>query len=98
MKILKNLAYRIERFFTGKEEGIVEKVESAPFFDESGKEIKYPKDYFGNIPSLVTFRNPLGQLVTKPTPKILVPVNSDFMHPSTSVDAYKKYKPGDKYP
>lgn len=52
MEKLKNLGYRIKRFFMD-EGGIVEKVEVADY-----------KDSFGKL-ERVTFRNPLGELITK---------------------------------
>ena len=97
MATLQNLAYRVERIFKG-ERGIVIDVDLAPLTDDNEKPIFYDRCYFGNKPQLVKFKNPLGELVSALTPKILTPANDPKLHDSTIVDTYKTYKPGDKFP
>ena len=47
------------------ESGIVESVGDTPETDCFGQSINYYKDGFGNLPRLITFRNPLGQSITE---------------------------------
>ena len=61
MEIINSLVYRIQRLFFG-ERGIVVKVEP------NSEEKKPGPDSFGNFPQNVTFRNPLGEEITK-TPR-----------------------------
>ncbi len=99
-KTIINLLYRLKRFFDG-ESGIVEKVEPAPFvrYDEKEDTIdrfNYSKDYFGNLPSMVTFKNSLGELV-----KRLSPITTEALPDNTGLyyaSAYKNYKVGDNFP
>ena len=70
METLKNLGYRIERFFRG-ETGIVERVDESPSKNHLGEVVNYLKDEYGNYPYNVTFRNSLGELISTITyPKI----------------------------
>lgn len=89
--VIKNLMYRIKRFFQG-ESGVVEKVEKLEpsYF---GNKINDARDYHGSLPQKLIIRNPLGQLVTKLSPMTTetLPDNVGLFYASV----YKKYKPGD---
>ena len=77
------------------ENGIVEKVEQAPLIDENDRVISYPKDYYGNLPKQITFRNPLGKQITSLTSMTLKDI--EFKR-SFRVFVYNSYKLGDKFP
>ena len=102
MPKLKNLAYRIKRFFQG-ECGIVERVESCEAQDLRNKEkglpyYIYDKDYFGDFPQRAFFKNPLGELCSGLAPLKDFEVNNLGLKPNYTARRYKKYKPGDKFP
>lgn len=84
------LIYKLGAFFRG-ESGIVEIVETAPKKDEKGKSTE--RDKFGKLPQLVTFRNPLGVVVKKYSPK-----DYGYNHKNEYVFFYRTYKLGDKFP
>ena len=95
MKTLKNLGYRIKRFFQG-ESGIVEKVDYFTEFIkyENGDYVEdeehlYLKDDLGKFPEKITFRTPLGESIAK----VGYTERTSF-----SKFEYKSYKPGDKFP
>ena len=98
MGILTNIAYRVERLFRG-ERGIVEKVGETPLFDSNGNKqiINYWPDDFKNPPRLVTFRNPLGELVTQFTPIEIVSCKRVIDDDSTYYRRFKRYKTGDNF-
>ena len=92
-----NLGYRLKRFLTGRESGIVEKIEPClnvrtkiGFFCFKTARFNYLTDDIGDRPRLVTFRNPLGELVQELTPLVGV-----F---NTEIADYQRYKPGDEFP
>ncbi len=93
MKNLKNLGYRIKRFFQG-ESGIVERVESQDPSDKNN----YWKDDDMNLPKRIFVRNTLGELVEMNNPMILE--SRDSFKGSGYIDyrVYKQYKSGDKFP
>ncbi len=92
--LLKNLSYRLKRFFQG-ESGVVEKVEKLePSYYRN--KINDVKDYYGNLPQKLIIRNPLGKLVT-----ILSPTTTETLPDNVGLfdaQVYKKYKPGDTFP
>lgn len=104
MKTIKNLAYRIKRFFDG-ESGIVERVDdyigsTTVVGSYHGKAtFNYIKDDYSGLPQRVTFRNPLGEEITDLSSMVLVPT-STFGKKRISLLSrkYKAYKPGDNFP
>ena len=58
----------------------------------------YWKDDLGGIPQKVTFRNPLGEVLTGLSSMVLVPVETFGKRPSETARQYKTYKKGDKFP
>lgn len=102
MKILKKLIYRTKRFFTG-DSGIVERVDPVEVqeLERKARGLGYRnfiKDYFGNIPKRVFFRNPLGELVSDLTPKTLRRIDNLGIKLDEYAPVYETYKPGDKFP
>ena len=103
MGLLKNFVYRVERIRKG-ERVVVVIVESAPRMDCQEQSINYRKDSFGNEPQQITFRNPLGELVTKLSPIVTESwyvVDRMFGHERLTdhlYDVYKKYNIGDSFP
>lgn len=91
---LEKLKYRIKRFFHG-ESGIVEKVEPISEEEIIDKD-KYRKYYYSDTQTLVTFKNPLGELITRSSPLIPEILSDNTGLYNTSV--YKSYKLGDKFP
>ncbi|MEK6872664.1 MAG: hypothetical protein AABW90_01465 [Nanoarchaeota archaeon] len=93
MAKLKNLSYRIKRFFM-YENGIVEKVEEFPKSNDDHSSLK---DSYGNLPQFVTFRNHLGELkidyATEERVKVRSPIDN-----YTFAFRYRRYKVGDKFP
>jgi len=92
MGILRNLAYRIERMVTFMERGIVVKVESVPKVID-GKPVINVTDMEGKSAERITFRNPLGEVVTK-----LSPVKPKYTRDDHYIMVHPDYKPGDKFP
>ncbi len=110
-----NLSYRLRRIFQG-ESGVVERVQPiTDIVEDSNRRLedkgllplRPPKDYFGNLPELVIFRNPLGELCNSMTPveyvslwdKVTIMRESDGINPPKgSVERYKHYEVGDKFP
>ena len=93
MKRLGNFAYRLERIIFGKR-GIVTEVRSPEIVDSQKQLVNYQKDYNGELPQLITFRNPLGELKTVYSRLRKVPTgipNFEFRL------LYEKYKVGDKF-
>lgn len=95
-----NITYKIKRFFTG-EEGIVEKVESCTEYFERTYGRKFMpyfyRDDFGNFPQAVTFRNPLGELITR-----LAPLGKRTIEKATGEKIkcleYRTYSPNHQFP
>ena len=54
-----NLLYKIKRIFLG-ESGIIVKIEDISADEKSN----YTRDSYGRCPKKITFKNPLGELVT----------------------------------
>ena len=103
MRTLKNLSYRIKRFFHGEESWIVERVEHAEVQELQKKArdldyFKFIKDDYERFPERVTFRNPLGELHTNLTPITLERIKNLGKKPDYNIRVYKSYKPGDKFP
>ena len=96
MGTIKNLRYRTKRFFQG-ESGIVERLDEAPSIDSFGQGINYYKDNKGNLPKGITFRNPLGKLVTRLSSMVLVPTEM-FLDMPSARRRYKPYEIGDQFP
>ena len=91
----KNLRYRIKRFLLW-ESGIVEKVQEYPAENKNIFEINFLKDRFGNLPQLVTFRNPLGELKQGYSMEKRVILNNNGE--SYFAFRYRRYKVEDKFP
>lgn len=90
-----SLLYTIRKFLNGGGFGIVEKVEKMPewFKDREGREDqRFIKDYNGEAPQLITFRNPDGEL-EKGASKITYKLKGNI-----AVPAYISYEKGDQYP
>lgn len=99
-----NLAYRLRRLFHG-ESGVVESVMPAEQHDllrslQTGNKTlnNYWKDSDGNTPTIVTIRNPLGELVTLTSLMVLERRESFKGREPLDYQVYKKYKVGDKFP
>ncbi len=97
---LQNVRYRLERTFHG-ERGIVLKVEPAPtmIFTEDGTKHfpNYLKDDFLNLPDLLTFQNPLGEIRTALSRTEIVTFPK-FAGNAVYFRRYKQYQPGKSYP
>ena len=100
-----NLAYRIKRLFRG-ESGIVESV-SVSLKDSTLPDFIFDKrwhygpdkDDYKTTPQKVSFRNPLGELVTMPAPLTFEKVaRFDKSEPREFVRVYKRYLAGDRFP
>ena len=92
-----NLLYKIKRFFQG-ESGGIEKTGPVQLYDENNRILGYDIDYYGNLPRQVTFRNPLGEEVTRLS-QLTSEERIDFKdNKSYSIRFYKNYKVGDKFP
>ncbi len=94
----KSLGYIVKKFFLG-EQGIVEKVEGLKTDGISEHSISSYKDDFGYLPQIVTFRNPLGQLLTRTAysyERVHVK-KTGKSHPEFAF-RYKIYKIGGKFP
>lgn len=93
MTLLKNLTYKIKRFFRG-EFGIVERVEPQDPLDKNN----YLKDNDGNLPKRIFVRNPIGELVEMNNQMILEPRYTFKGREYCYFKVYKDHEIGDKFP
>lgn len=94
----KVISYRAKALLHGHS-GTVVKVENLGPYDPKTLEYRiYGKDDYGNFPPQITFRNPLGKLVTR----IPRPVLEKTYDPCTDIVdhswVYPEYKIGDNFP
>ena len=90
---MKNIAYMVKRFMRG-ESGVVIMVETLPADDQN----LYRRDSTGALPKRVTFRNPLGEIVTSLTPLTHIRAEKYKNGNMYPLSYYKKYGHGDPFP
>ncbi len=94
--IRENLAYRVQRFLTGRERGIVLQAEKNP--EENKLELRYyVKDDFGQLPQKVRFQDPLGEVRTGLSSMIGREIMK-YERQKLKAYEYKRYQHGDSFP
>lgn len=87
MKLLHTFAYRVKRFFKGSS-GIVQKIEISN---------EYDPDQLGSLRQRVTYQTPLDELLVGISP-LETKTNNSSNGMIESVDYYKIYDIGDRFP
>lgn len=94
----KAISYMAKASLHGHSGTVVEVEHLGPYDPETNEYLLYQRDDYGNLPSKITFRNPLGKLIERISRPVL---EKNYNSQTEIVDhswVYPDYKIGDEYP